>query len=938
MAFKLIKEQTFPDRKMTVSIFEHDKTGAKHYHTSYDTEENTFYISFDTLPKDNTGVPHIVEHIVLNGSRKFNTSNLYFDMQGRNLETFMNAMTSLQSTKYPFSTIDKQGFFNLLDVYTDSVFFPKLDKNSFLREGWRLEINDEEGKENVGYTGVVLNEMLGTFSSPDRVLYSSLMNDLYKGTRYGNNSGGYPLAIPDLSYEEFLAFHKQNYHPSNSTFYTFGSIPALEIQNHLEENIFKEFTYQTPESYNPPFKMPEDKVIMNEHPGESGVFYTACWKIPPLTYFEDFYEITLINQLLNSGKNSISDKLLNYGNCSGFSMTPSKIPFLTMDIETEENKIEDIKKSMQDYFIQISDGISQEEFDNIFDRIKRARRSEGGAGFGLGIISQYETLRSYGIHDLENTLDISIYQKVKEKLSNPEYFKNRIQDLFINNILTVEQISKANPDFNKNLQDRLNERAQADYLKMTQEQILSTKKDNAALSNSLNKKVDINFLPKISLKEMEMPQENSKKIKTEVIETITTHSYPSSNNMVEFSALFPFNSYNKEEFFKQYLAISLMSELPFKNKSLEESNLERETYTSIPSISFNNLGDKFYWTISLNSTSENVSHIIEKIKRNLNDIDFDQKEIIESKVSNYIQNFIHSSKDNLKINVSDCKSSIIPNAKYYNLLQLDFFTDFLNKINKNVTDELIQDLKDTYHKMFAANPQTFIISNEKDYIYLQKETPKLKGKGIEVEGKVFDIIAEESDKIYDFNSKSNIACIAYPVDSIRDKNGAALLVFQSIVKDYLIKNIRLKNGAYGAGASYDTDGAMVFYSYRDPEIQKSIDLITHLKDQDLEFTEEMLEISKINTLKSLKIPLNDSQTGNTEFVRLLKGHFIPKDQLAQSILQVSLDDINNLVKGFVDPQITISTSEIDKINLNHPYHIKKPLENFNKSNVALNIK
>ena len=188
MTFKLIKEEYFPSKKITVSIFEHEKTKARHIHSAYETEENSFSVAFRTLPENSKGIPHILEHSVLCGSKKFPSKNLFFNMRGRNFDTFMNACTGFETTQYPFSSIDKKGFFNLMEVYTDVVFFPTLEKETFLQEGWRYEVKTEGEEKQLVYSGVVYNEMIGAYSNPGRVSFVEMLKAVYKGSQIGRAS------------------------------------------------------------------------------------------------------------------------------------------------------------------------------------------------------------------------------------------------------------------------------------------------------------------------------------------------------------------------------------------------------------------------------------------------------------------------------------------------------------------------------------------------------------------------------------------------------------------------------------------------------------------------------------------------------------------------------------------------------------------------------
>ncbi|RJQ86385.1 MAG: peptidase M16 [Desulfobacteraceae bacterium] len=230
-------------------LLEHAATAARHVHISSQDQENTFGVTFKTVPADSTGVAHILEHTVLCGSRNFPVRDPFFSMLKRSLSTFMNAFTASDWTMYPFSTQNRKDFYNLMDVYLDAAFFPTLDRLSFKQEGHRLDIERSEGRqERLVYKGVVYNEMKGAMSSPDQVMGRSLLNALYPDTTYCNNSGGDPAAIPRLTHEQLVAFHRRHYHPSNAYFYTYGNLPLKDHLAFIADKIMRYFTRIDPKT------------------------------------------------------------------------------------------------------------------------------------------------------------------------------------------------------------------------------------------------------------------------------------------------------------------------------------------------------------------------------------------------------------------------------------------------------------------------------------------------------------------------------------------------------------------------------------------------------------------------------------------------------------------------------------------------------------------
>uniref|UniRef100_A0A668AUX1 Pitrilysin metalloproteinase 1 n=1 Tax=Myripristis murdjan TaxID=586833 RepID=A0A668AUX1_9TELE len=248
-----VKEVTVPDLFLTAVKLTHDKTGAQYLHAARDDSNNLFSVQFRTTPMDSTGVPHILEHTVLCGSEKYPCRDPFFKMLNRSLSTFMNAFTASDYTMYPFSTQNGKDFQNLLSVYLDAVFFPCLREQDFWQEGWRLEHeNPTDSKTPLVFKGVVFNEMKGAFSDNERLYAQHLQNKLLPDHTYSVVSGGEPLAILDLSWEQLKQFHATHYHPSNARFFTYGDLPLEQHLKQIEEEALSKFDRTEPNTQVPP--------------------------------------------------------------------------------------------------------------------------------------------------------------------------------------------------------------------------------------------------------------------------------------------------------------------------------------------------------------------------------------------------------------------------------------------------------------------------------------------------------------------------------------------------------------------------------------------------------------------------------------------------------------------------------------------------------------
>ena len=225
--FKLLDMKEIPEISCRGLLFEHQRSGAKLLKLKNADDNQTFMITFLTPTPDDTGLPHILEHSVLAGSRKFPVKDPFMTLRKGSLSTFLNAMTGADRTMYPVASRNTKEFFNLMDVYLDAVFYPRIHEQplTLLQEGWRYELANKDAE--LTHNGVVYNEMKGVYSSPFAVLFRTISKGLFPNNEYGNDSGGYPPAIPTLTREAFLTYHKRYYHPSNAFIHLYGNGDTL---------------------------------------------------------------------------------------------------------------------------------------------------------------------------------------------------------------------------------------------------------------------------------------------------------------------------------------------------------------------------------------------------------------------------------------------------------------------------------------------------------------------------------------------------------------------------------------------------------------------------------------------------------------------------------------------------------------------------------------
>ena len=240
-AYEVLQTEDLSDLKSKGTLLKHKKSGARVLLMENDDENKVFTIGFRTPPSDSTGVPHIMEHSVLCGSKEFPVKDPFVELVKGSLNTFLNAMTYPDKTVYPVASCNDKDFQNLMHVYMDAVFYPNIYQNdkTFRQEGWSYKLDNPDGELTI--SGVVYNEMKGAFSSPEGVLDRVVLNSLFPDNTYSVESGGDPEVIPELTYERFLDFHRKYYHPSNSYIYLYGDMNMEEKLRWLDEKYLSDF-------------------------------------------------------------------------------------------------------------------------------------------------------------------------------------------------------------------------------------------------------------------------------------------------------------------------------------------------------------------------------------------------------------------------------------------------------------------------------------------------------------------------------------------------------------------------------------------------------------------------------------------------------------------------------------------------------------------------
>ncbi len=488
-------------------------TGAGHIHISSQDTENAFGVIFRTIPSDSSGVAHILEHTALCGSEKFPVRDPFFSMLKRSLSTFMNALTASDWTMYPFSTQNKKDFYNLMDVYLDAAFFPKLDRLSFKQEGHRLEIEDSG---ELTYKGVVYNEMKGAMSSPDQILVRSLMNALYPSTTYSNNSGGDPAAIPGLTYEQLTAFHRRHYHPGNAFFYTYGNLPLKEHLAFIRERILKKFSRIDPQTEvpsQPRWKTPKTVTYFypldrNEEPAKKCQICLAWLTADTRDSFEVLVLALLEHILLGNSASPLHKALIGSGlgtalsDGTGFDPDNRDTLFACGLKDVEESAGEKIEAIIFDVLKTLADqGIDSELIESAIHQTEFHRKEITNTPYPYGI----KLLLSFAGPWLHGGDPVKVLRfdedlkRLEEERAKGPFFENRIRQYFLDNPHRV--LFRLLPD--QLMEQKENERVRAELRQlksaMSPADLQQIQNDAEALEELQETPEDLSLLPTLNI-------------------------------------------------------------------------------------------------------------------------------------------------------------------------------------------------------------------------------------------------------------------------------------------------------------------------------------------------------------------------------------------------------------------------------------------------------
>lgn len=856
-SFRLLRQHPINSLNLQVEEFEHIATGARHIHLSADNPENVFLVALRTVPKDSTGVAHILEHTALCGSKKYPVRDPFFMMTRRSLNTFMNAFTSSDWTAYPFASMNRKDFNNLLDVYLDAVFFSRLDPLDFAQEGHRLEFAKADDPDSpLVYKGVVYNEMKGAMSSVPSQLWQTMTKHLYPTSTYHYNSGGDPEAIPDLSYDQLLAFYHSHYHPSNAIFMTYGDIPAAELQEKFEtqalsqfERLDHEISVPDEKRYYAPVRV-QDSYPFNEENTERKTHVVVGWLLGKTTNLEESLRAKLLSSVLLDNS---ATPLMHALETTALGSSPSPLCGLD-DSQKEmvfvcglegcdEKSPEEIEQLIFSVINKVAgEGIPQEDVEAALHQLELHQREVGGGSYpyGLQLILTALTAATHRgdpvkLLDVDNTL-----AQLRKDIQNPDFIKDLARQCLIENPHYVRLT--LTPD------NKINSRKEAaEKLKLAliKETLSADEKQNiialsTALKNRQDGHEDESILPKVTLADVP-EREIVLNASRDTIDKCPITSYATgTNGLVYQQAIFEFPSLDRD----------LLPTLPLYSACITEVGVGDKDYMATQKwqtkvsgglnahSSIRGQADDVhtvngFFTFSGKALNRNQRELTELMKETIYRVRFDEKSRLKDLISQ-----LRSSREQSVVGgghslaMLAATAGICATAKLSHNLGGLAGTKALKKLDESLKDanelDALSERLATLHQQIIKMPmQLLLVGEEASLGDFKQNCKQLIAPEIANNGGKFTLekISEKINEAWLTNSDVSYCAKAYPTVPMDHEDSAALVVLSGFLRNgFLHKAIREQGGAYGGGATQDNNSAaFCFYSYRDPRLLETLD-------------------------------------------------------------------------------------------------------------------
>eukprot|EP00095_Tigriopus_kingsejongensis_P001400 snap_masked-scaffold229_size244821-processed-gene-0.0 protein:Tk01400 transcript:snap_masked-scaffold229_size244821-processed-gene-0.0-mRNA-1 annotation:"hypothetical protein DAPPUDRAFT_310892" len=950
-----------------VSEFELKATELRHLHSGAkflsltplqpSEDIHAFSVNFKTTPMDSSGISHILEHVSLCGSHKYPVRDPFFKMLNRSLSSFMNAMTGPDYTLYPYSTQNETDFFNLLSVYLDAVFQPRLQERDFHQEGWRLEHeNLDDPQSPIVIKGVVFNEMKGVYADSQQLFNRQLLNSVLPSHTYGNCSGGLPEKIPTLTWDNLKQFHQRHYNPHNTRFLSYGSLPLERQLEAVNEYLPKspesgyegkqlsvQFGRIDPDTFltvplvpnEPKWSSPKEEHIYcapdPTAPDAStvAIAYLTCDIHDP---FEAFI-LGILGDLLLDGANSAFYKsLLESG--LGTSFAPSTgydnhtkdtlftVGLQGIDIKRKDEIVGVIKKTFEQV---VEEGFDPDRIKAILHQTELALKNKSNS-FGLNLIMGLTPLWNHSDDCPLDALEVNskIDRFKLEMQKNPKFLENKVKAYFIDNPHHLVLSMSPQETFTKE-QDRTLKELQDNLVQgLTESDKAQLLQDGKSLADAQNAKEDINILPTLSINDIKGT------IPGFELEHLTLDRVPvqisrqPTNEVAFFRALISTQNLPKEQYESLGLLTMVLSSLGAGRFDFRRLDTEIDLRSGGLSSDFHLSempGNLQIFKQGLLLTSRclerNVDNMFELWTEIFNDLHYNNPDRLKTLINMFATDTMnrlvykgHSYA--MGSSAASVQAGTSMRDQFGGLNHIRFLN---NLAQKDSLDEVIENLRQVGQCLLRKdNMKIALNTTEKHSSAFLKSVENFVGT---VPGEFQDFqLAKETD-FEPFNKNEYITtpfpvhfCAqSVPIVPYAHPDFAPLRIMARLLSlKFLHTEIREKGGAYGGGASPGASGVFSFYSYRDPNSHKTLETFgrSHAWLQEKHFTQQDIDESKLGVFQKLDEPSVPGARGMREFLTDVDDKMFNEQR--DRLKAVKMEDILRVGEQYLgNPQVRGTT-------------------------------
>ena len=952
-SYDLIVSKELNDLNCKGEFYRHKKSGARVVIIKNDDNNKVFSIGFRTPSTASTGVQHITEHSTLCGSRKYPSKEPFVELAKGSLNTFLNAMTYPDKTIYPVASCNDVDFKNLMDVYLDAVFYPNIFSRPeiFKQEGWHYE---SDGK-NVKLNGVVFNEMKGAYSAPDDVLQNGIFESLFPDTPYRFDAGGNPEIIPTLTYEDFLEFHKEHYHPANSYIYLYGDIDAEEMLKYLDEEYLCDFDINDFDhdtsiprqgEFNEPVKATFPYAVMEDEDLSSKTYLSYSWTIDTalndkLCIAMDVLDYVLISAPGAVLKQAFLDEALATDISSSFetSLFQPVYSIIAKNAKTEdEDRFREIIENVLENAVQngfddamLNAGINYLEF--------RYREADFGS-YPKGLIYNLAMLDSWMYDEKQPFIHIDsgkIFDWFKT-IDKQEFFKDVVDRYLLKNKNAASVTLIPDTGLDKKRKEQEAARINAFTEKLSKEKLEELVKDSVHLKeyqDTPSTQEELETIPLLSISDIDkepVPVEYDTYLIREtrlIYEDIFT-------NGIDY-VTFAFDCRSVPEHLLPYLGLlnivmGLMDTADHKYADLtSEINIHTGGIYSDISMrrNVNNYSDvRIFFDIKAKVLEEKLEFVDKLTREMILNTDYsDRKRLkdIIAKTRSQLEDAVLSAGHTTASTIALAQVS---NSRHYASVTRGYdFYKFLEKIDDDFNeeaDDIIEKLNALTKLIFSR--RNLIINLTADKEALEKARPVLEEFVENIPLSDAEDIPLEFTRIEKKNialtspSQVNYVARAGNFTDAGYKYTGALRVLKTIFSyDYLWNNVRVKGGAYGCMTEFGRSGDSYMVSYRDPNIEETNDIFDKAPEYVKTFDASPRDMTKyiIGTIGALDTPLTPSAKGIRAFDAYLKN--VTTDMLRKERKEVlnadveKIRELSDIVQATLDENILCVVGNSEKI-------------------------